>query len=80
MERKKDFCLIKLIELGTKYGDIKIFSWFLSSFLKKHKSFVGVDKMHEGQCEIFQLLEKMTSVIFVFKLDIYLISEHINFA
>ena len=52
----------------------------MSSFLKKHKSFVGVDKMHEGQYEIFQLLEKMTSVIFVFKLDIYLISEHINFA
>ena len=26
----------------------------MSSFLKKHKSFVGADKMHEGLFEIFQ--------------------------
>ena len=33
---------------------LKIFSEFLPSFLKKHKSFVGADKMHEGLFEIFQ--------------------------
>ena len=33
---------------------LKIFSEFLSSFLTKHKSFVGADKMHEGLFEIFQ--------------------------